>query len=87
MNWPDAVNGGFEILGAPFVLLSLIKLLRERDASGVSLVTLLFFSSWGFWNLFFYSHLGQWWSVCGSVTSTLANTAWAIAVFYYRGKR
>jgi hypothetical protein len=87
MNWPDAVNGGFELFGAPFVLMSLIKVIREKDSSGVSYITIMFFSSWGYWNLFFYSHLGQWLSLFGGVAVTLANTAWMIAVFYYRRKR
>lgn len=87
VSWPDAVNGGFELLGAPFVLMSLIKVLRSKDSSGVSYVTVLFFSLWGYWNMFFYPHLGQWLSFIGGVAVTLANTAWMIAVFYYRGER
>lgn len=87
MSWPDAVNGAFELLGAPFVLVSLIKVIRNGDSSGVSYLTLLFFSAWGYWNTFFYPHLGQWLSFIGGVSLALANTAWVIAVFYYRRRR
>lgn len=87
MSWPDAVNSVFEFLGTPFVLVSLIKVIRNKNSNGVSYLTLLFFSVWGYWNMFFYSHLEQWLSFTASIALALTNTAWMVAVLYYRKGR
>lgn len=87
MSWPDAVNSVFEFLGTPFVLVSLIKVIRNKNSNGVSYLTLLFFSVWGYWNMFFYPHLEQWLSFTASIALALTNTAWMVAVLYYRKGR
>ena len=85
---PDAVNGAFELIGAPFIALSILKLVREKEVHGVSWVHVGYFTLWGYWNLYYYPFLEQWWSLCGTIGVTLVNTIWLILLIYYyrRGK-
>ena len=82
--WPDIVNGCFELLGAPFILLSVFRLARDKRVRGVSWAHAAFFTVWGLWNLFYYPHLGQWYSFIGGVFVVSANTVWVIQMLYYK---
>jgi hypothetical protein len=72
----DLVNGLFELLGALFVLNNCRAVLRDRAVKGVSILSTAFFTAWGFWNLYFYPHLGQWWSFIGGAVLVAANVAY-----------
>jgi hypothetical protein len=80
---PDTINGLFETLGGGFVLLSVIKLHREKIAKGVSWMHVGFFTSWGFWNLFYYRDLGQLMSFYGGVGLVGTNTFWLGQIAWY----
>ena len=82
-SWPDIVNGSFELLGSPFILLSIIKLHKEKMVQGVSWIHTGFFALWGVWNLFYYPHLNQWFSFIGGIAIVIANTAWLVQLIYY----
>jgi hypothetical protein len=82
-NWPDVVNGMFELFAAPFICLSIKKLIRDKQIHGVSWVHASFFSAWGFWNLFYYPHLGQWFSFIGGIAVVTTNTAWVLLMLWY----
>jgi len=86
-NWPDIVNGIYELFGAPFIFLSILKLHREKQASGISWIHACFFASWGFWNLFYYPHLDQWCSFVGGIMIVIANTIWLGQLLFYRNNR
>jgi len=47
----------------------------------------VFFTSWGMWNLFYYPHLGQWYSFAGGVFIVSVNTFWLGQIIYYRRNR
>ena len=81
--YPDLFNGIFEILGAPFIFLSIIKLYKEKKVRGVSWVHVAYFTSWGFWNLFYYPHLNQWISFFGGVAVVVTNLIWLCQIIYY----
>ena len=84
MSLPDAVNSAYEGLGALMVLLNIRQVLRDRQVRGMHLGALLFFTSWGYWNLFYYAHLAQWLSwTCGCLLA-LANTIWLGLCLRYR---
>ncbi len=90
--WQDMVNGLFEALGAPFIFLSILKLHRDKQVCGVSWLHAGFFATWGYWNLYYYPHLGQWCSFAGGVFIVLANSIWLGQLIYYsvrsrQGKR
>ncbi len=84
--WQDILNGCYNFLGAPFVILSIIKLYRDKKVRGVSLMHVAFFSSWGYWNLYYYPHLNQWASFIGGLFLVLTNTFWLIQMIYYLRK-
>lgn len=86
MAWPDMVNGTWELFGAPFILLSIIKLYKDKKVKGVSWVHAGFFAIWGYWNLFYYPHLDQWWSFFGGMATTITNTVWISQLIYYTRK-
>jgi len=86
MNVPDIINGSFESLGSLFILLSIIKLHKDKVVKGVSWIAVGFFAAWGYWNLFYYPHLGQWISFYGGVAIVITNTIWLIQLIYYSQK-
>lgn len=79
----DIVNSLFHWTAGLFVLLSVIKLWREKKVRGVSWLHCAFFASLGYWNLFYFSSLGQWWSFCGGIGIVIASTVWLVQVLYY----
>ena len=82
-EWQDAVNGTYELLGAPFMLLSVVRLAREKVVSGVATGSVGFFVTWGFWNLYYYPHLDQWLSFWGGVAIVAVNAFWLAQIVYY----
>lgn len=46
MNIPDFINGLFESLGSLFILVSIVKLNRDKKVRGVSWVHAGFFAAW-----------------------------------------
>lgn len=83
MNIADIVNGLFETAGGFFILLSILKLHREKIVRGVSWIHVGFFSSWGYWNLYFYPSLDQWFSFWGGVLLVASNTYWLGQMVFY----
>ena len=53
MGKMDIINSLFEICGGFFIIPSILNLLKEKKVSGVNWLTVIFFTSWGIWNLFF----------------------------------
>jgi hypothetical protein len=84
MQFPDLINGSFEFLGG-FALWDNVKRIRkDKQVRGVNWKVTLFFTSWGFWNLFYYPHLGQWLSFAGGVNIVAANAFWLYFAVKYR---
>ena len=84
--WQDNINGLFELFGGLFILLSCFKLYRDKKVRGVSYIHVGYFAMWGYWNIHYYPHLGQWFSFAGSLTVTLINTIWLGQIIYYLRK-
>jgi len=80
----DLINGAFEALGSLFILMSIVKLHREKQVRGVSWPHVGFFSAWGLWNLVYYPSLDQWLSFLGGSLLVLANAVWLGQILYYR---
>lgn len=83
----DVINGLFEFLGAPFILLSVIKLYKQKQVKGVSWVHAVFFTIWGWWNLFYYPSLGQWISFAGGIAIVVTNSLWLVQMLYYSRRK
>ncbi len=80
---PDIINGCFELLGGILNFINVYRVYKDKKLSGVSLIPTLFFTLWGFWNLYYYPHLNQWWSFFGGLIIVIANLAWVALAIYY----
>lgn len=86
MSWPDLINCTFECLGGLAVLASCYRTYKSKSADGVSLITIGFFTSWGFWNLYYYPSLGQVVSGVAAIGVCAANSLWWSLAWRYRVK-
>jgi hypothetical protein len=81
---PDLVNGLFELLGG-FALWQNVKRIRaDRQIRGVNWQVTLFFTSWGYWNCFYYPWLYQPLSFFGGLNIVAANSWWLYYAIKYR---
>src|SRR4051812_6434056 len=87
MHWADTVNGSFELIAGFFLYLSCKQLHKDKAVKGWSLSTQMFFTSWAYWNCFYYPHLGQWMSFIGGFAVMATNTAWTSMAIYYERER
>jgi len=82
----DFTNGLFEFFGGVLLILNCVRLHADKKVRGVSILPVMFFTSWGLWNLFYYPHLGQWWSFSGGLFVVSVNSVWLGQVFWYGRK-
>lgn len=84
MSWQDLVNGLFE--GGAGILLwwNVVRIVKDKKLRGVSLVPTAVFTAWGFWNLYYYPHLGQILSFFAGISVVVANTTWVALAVYYK---
>jgi len=80
---PDIFNGIFELVAGCFIWLSVYKLHQEKLVRGVHWLPIGFFMVWGYWNLFYYPSLEQWWSLLGGINVVFSNTVWFFQMLYY----
>lgn len=81
---PDLINGlVFELLGSLMICVNIYRILVDRRSRGVSIWSVLFFTLWGYWNLYFYSQLGQFWSLLGGLCMVASNTVWVALLFHF----
>jgi hypothetical protein len=86
--WQDKLNGMFELVGGVFILISCVKLYRDKQVRGVSFIHIGYFTLWGYWNIHYYANLDQWMSLVGSLSVTMVNTVWlGMIVFYSRREK
>jgi uncharacterized membrane protein YfcA len=83
----DAINAAFELGGGIAIFAHCFALLRDREASGVSPVGVVFFTAWGYWNLFYYPQLEQWLSFFGGLLIVAGNTTWVVLLLRFRHER
>ena len=86
MTYPDFINGSFETLSGFFVLLNCYRVIKDKQVKGVSIICIAFFTCWGFWNLYYYPHLEQWFSFFGGLFIVTANCLWVGLMIYYSGR-
>ena len=84
---PDLVNALFEGIGAAFTWMNVRQIFRDKGYAGFYLPSGLFFWSWGMWNLYYYPHLGQWWSFAAGCALVSANAAWLGGMLYFGKKK
>ena len=69
----DVGNGLFESVGAVVCWLNVARLRRDKQVKGVCWSVQVFFTAWGFWNLYYYPSLNQWLSFIGGTFLALGN--------------
>lgn len=84
VSLPDFINGAFEFIGGGMVFLHCWQVFKDKEVKGVNLWATIFFTSWGFWNLYYYPSLSQWWSFSGGLAIVSANTLWVLMMIYYK---
>lgn len=82
-SWQDVLNGSLEFMGGLFIILSIRRTLLDRKVRGVSWLATGFFMVWGYWNLYYYPHLDQWWSFAGGVLIVVMNTVWTSLLVWF----
>lgn len=80
----DLVNGLYETIGVLFVAMNIRAIRRDKAVRGFSLVPLMFWTSWGAWNLVYYPSLHQTMSFIGAFSTFLANMVYLAYCFKYR---
>jgi hypothetical protein len=83
---PDFINGSFELLAGVFVLNHCRVLHAHKQARGVSLASVLFFTLWGLWNLYYYPSLNQPLSYYGGWFVVGANALYVGMMVSYRSR-
>jgi hypothetical protein len=80
---PDTINSTFELVAGCLIWLSVRKLARDKKVLGVHFAPISFFALWGFWNLYYYPAIDQWWSFFAGINVVTANTVWMVQMIYY----
>jgi hypothetical protein len=86
MITPDIVNGAFELVGGCMLMTNVLRIYKDKILKGYNPISTVFFTGWGLWNLFYYPHLGQWFSFAGGVFIVTVNSFWLGQIVYYGRK-
>lgn len=86
MTIADVINGSFEGLASIAVVQHCLQLSKDKQVKGVSIPAIVFFTSWGFWNMYYYPSLNQWASGACGVLVCLANCNYIRLLLKYRSK-
>lgn len=81
---PDHINAAYEAIGGLMLWRNVIAAHRDKQVRGVSVLSVSFFATWGLWNLYYYPHLAQWWSLVGGLTLSVPQCIWLGQLVYYR---
>lgn len=84
---PDMINGLFEMFGGVAIANHCRLIYRQRCVHGVSKLSVVFFLSWGLYNLWFYPHLDLPWSFAGGVVLCTMNFVWLGMLWWFWGDK
>jgi hypothetical protein len=84
ITWQDGTNGLIESLGGLMGWTNVFAIYRDKKVRGVNVWASAFFTIWGFWNLYYYPHLGQWASFVGGLCIVSSNVSWVYLAYTYR---
>lgn len=79
----DIINGLFELIGGCFLFLNVLRLSKDKTVKGISPLVVIFWTTWGFWNLYYYPSVNCWWSFAGGILVVSMNAAWLFLLFWY----
>lgn len=73
-------GGGFAIWG------NVLKLLKDKMVRGINFKSVVFFTAWGVWNLYYYPFLGQWIAFWCGLSIAAGNVVWLSLAWRYRNE-
>lgn len=82
----DQVNAFWEAMAAIMVWGNVRELLKAKAVAGVRLSVTGYYIAWGVSSMFYYWHLGHWWSLAGNVAIVAANVTWLALALRYRSR-
>jgi hypothetical protein len=74
----DLVNALFQTGAALGSWLNYFVLKKDRYVRGTYWPLYLVFVGWGWWNVFYFSFLGQWLSFFTNILTLVGNMAWLV---------
>jgi hypothetical protein len=84
---PDIINASFELVGAIFQIKNTHQIYKDKQVKGVYWPAWIFFTAWGYWNIYYYPAFEQWWSFGAGIVMAAANTVWVSMAFYYSRRK
>ena len=88
INLPDLINASFEFFCGFFILNHCRVILKDKSVKGVSIISTIFFTLWGFWNCFYYPYLDQYLSFIGGIVIAFANAFYVyLLIKYYKNEK
>lgn len=84
MTVGDLINAVYEA-GASLAVLNHCRVINlHKKVAGTSIASTVFFTSWGFWNMYYYHSLGQMFSWGAGFTVCAANCYYVYLLLKYR---
>jgi hypothetical protein len=83
LNVPDIINGCFEAFGAVAAFINIVTLYKHKTVKGTYWPSSFFWATWGIWNVYFYWHLAQWFSLVAGACLAIMTAIWLIMAIYY----
>ena len=84
----DQINSGFIFIAALFYVLNLFKLIKDKDVKGISKLSIVFFSLWNIWTLFFFLMVTEfWWTITAYIIVSVLNVTYIILMIKYGIKK
>ena len=84
----DQIISGFIFVAGIFYVLNLLKLIKDKDIKGISKLSIVFFSIWNIWTLFFFLMVTEfWWTIGAYIIVTVLNVVYIILMIKYGRKK
>jgi hypothetical protein len=83
----DLINALFQLGGALAAWKNVQHLWRDRQIRGIFWPLTIYYAIWGLWNLAFFSHLAQWWSLASGTMLVSGNIVWSSIALHHHLKK
>ena len=83
----DLINALFQLGGALAAWKNIHQLWRDKHVQGVFWPFTIYYAVWGLWNLAFFSHLAQWWSLASGTMLVSGNIVWSSIALHHHFKK
>jgi hypothetical protein len=80
---PELGMAAFAGVAGALNLRNVLRLRRDRHVAGLCPWTIAFYTTANFWNLYYWSTLGQWVAVIAGVPMAALNLLWVCMATYY----